>query len=461
MKPLPIRALGDQHEWLGYWWESSNPDVRIPGVLRHTPGVGSRLSLVGGFDFNAWADAENGGKVFSGYRDPDIIHGDINGTPMSLLDCRLAHSVQRLAFPAPAQEEQVIEASTCLEGVHVQDGASTSIAGYSVRVGGAELVFPSRHMFTFHKPPSEDRPRGEYHADVMPTRHDLEWEATTPVEDRITLERQWQQLSGGPADIHFTETATFRCEFGQAHTLTNVIRHANDLQLLVALLSDQTPAIEWLRCKTTDGSGVNLLFQMAEARESRMDGIVADYPLVRDLGTFADVVSAWFELLDKTGPACRILVNMRYNKNSYVEHQLATVMTAAERLHKGLSGSSARRPLRERLDQLCDQVPPGLLADILPDRQLWLRVVQTRNALTHTGESGDVGLTYAAVIVTEAVLLAVVLTQLQIREEEVIQSRVFSRRMRAARTQAEQYFSGHPAQAVGSGSDLQEEDHDD
>lgn len=491
MMSLPIRKLGGQHEWLGHWWEPSTFDVRVPGVLRYTAGAGCKLTLIGGFDLDIWTDVATGGKAFSGSRDPDVIHGDVNGIPMTLLGCRCVHSVQKLAFSSFVQK-QVIEASTCLEGVYIHEIAAAFAAGYSVKVDGAELTFPSRRMFTSYTLPSENRPRGEYHADVMPTLDDIEWAAVTPTADTIVLRRQWQQLSDGPADIHFSESAEFWCEFSQSRSLENVISHAQDLKLLVALLADQTPAIQWLRCTMSDGTSVNLLPHLAEPPDSHMDGDFARYPLVRDSDSFAQVILAWFELLNKTSAACRILLNMRYNQNSYVEHRLATVMTAAEQLHRGLFDSTPMTPdefrqvkrilknaisdkpidvrkwlnevlqnrltLGQRLDGLCDHLPPEVLAIVLPDRKLWLKAVHTRNSLTHTGESGDVGLTYATVVVTEAILLAVLLTQLTIDGNDIVQSQIFSRRLRAARMQAEQYFS---SKSTASDPNSEEGDHDD
>jgi len=479
MKSPPIRPLADHHEWLGYWWEASNPEARLPGVLRYTPGSGSVLTLVGGFDLNVWSGDITSGRTLQGTRDPGIILGDVNGSPISLLGCRCTHSVQHLAFPTFAQKEQTIEASTCLEGTHVQDEESTFIASYSVGIEGVELVFPSRRMFTSYSPPNDDRPRGEYHAEVTPGRDDIEWRCDTTTTDTVILERQWQQLSNGPADVHYTETAGLTCRFHQPRSLECVIDHAHDLQMLVALLLDQTPPIQRLGGMTVDGEPVNLLLHMDQSRDSQMNNDVARYPLVRDERTFAQVVSAWFELLAKTGAACRILVNMRYNRQTYLEHRLATVMTAAEQLHRGLFDSTPLMPdefkrvkkmlkaavsgesedtrrwlgevlqnrlsLRQRLDGLCDNLPSGVLSHILPNREAWLKAVNTRNTLTHTGESDDLGSTYAAVVTTEAILLAMVLDQLGLGSDEVLQSETFSRRWRTAKAQADHYF---PSQSV-------------
>jgi hypothetical protein len=131
---------------------------------------------------------------------------------------------------------------------------------------------------------------------------------------------------------------------------------------------------------------------------------------------FEDLLPAWLDILELLGPVPSMIFGLRYISRGYTENALVTAVAAAEALHRrllpnktyvseeafeDLAGAVLRAAsdehrqwlrarlrnepsLRERLDQLVEQVGADLVMPFMPAPNRWARsATDARNALVH------------------------------------------------------------------------------
>ena len=112
--------LTSEATWRGRFWIPGQPEQEQRGILSFTPDRGVVLTLIGGFDDAVWLPRPSGGFVMSDRsREWSVIHGEVAGKPVTLIDCIASHSTSYL-MSAHVEEQEVV-AERALLGVSIND----------------------------------------------------------------------------------------------------------------------------------------------------------------------------------------------------------------------------------------------------------------------------------------------------------------------------------------------------
>lgn len=389
----------------GEWWLANAPEKRVGGVLEIEAGQVGRLLLLGAFD----PAAQTGEQV---------IHGST--TNAGAITIESAYFTGQ-SFRAPDLLQDRFEVDNVLIGAHIH-------APKAQLFSHAYYEFES--LPDWLDAPSVEVVRGPSEAFVG-----LSVELKDAVSfsvlgvGRFTL-AAWPGYATGRDGGSVTITATMGVELDEALTLDQVEGDVTRPLLYFLTMANGRP--ERL-------SGVSLEMEAEEPDRERVGFISSDWIATRpspdrkrwETGFFkfadiedraSQVLERWFALHRECRPAIEAYFAPRLAASAFVEDTFIRTVSALETLHrtrfnsKPLSRSEFRElldtiesavnrqhwefletrlrfangpTLRERLDELLDEVDGEVAASIRDLRDFTARVVKTRNALAHRSDTGD------------------------------------------------------------------------
>jgi hypothetical protein len=454
-----------ERTYSGYWWTPDDPDSRVAGILTLTDDNASRLKLVGGFVADEWE--YSGGTLISASRGRKfpLIHGEANGTEITLVKCKTAHSnwhsvdefvPLRIMVGVHLLDQDTpdfVALTLQLENLHtwLRLGKQHAVATVksdaqapeplSTRVDGVTYTAAVRaDRLTY----SEYRDFGEVQAGmiseiVAKADHPLSYnrfeEIAVSLMDLLTL-----SAGEACAVLSFTlEHREKRIEPQVVVENTQILTREVELPRYVEVIS------QWI----------------VEPKPSRSAAI----PVHQFLITCADmpfgtILPNWFRVHNRVREATNILFSLYYGERTFVQTQLLIAGVAAESMHRNLMKGCLKMypsefdPLKEKLltaaekfaygsnvDSLFRNEPsyferasdlarlftaPGVVDKFIPDIEKWAqRLRDARNGLAHsvsTASSLDVTDSVVLLERTKHLLSLVLLAEMTVAADTQIRA---------------------------------------
>lgn len=405
----------------GWWFLSSSPDHRVPGILTWSQSDGVELEVIGGLKVPAQSLSDE-----SMQGDESLFGGDPGEvTIFGETDAGKAVSVwaaERLRYTGDAfgnsREEFWHSAWACI-GAHILSSETAELHDPVVALDNLYYMTTDGRFC----PPQwaniegVDRP-GEERTDgtllypyILPVvgglrsnvavgstsalRYRVETYATRPWVSPATenmpdlkLDFMTKRSRSGPS-INLSVHAQARMERdGPAWSAQEILAALNPLGALMRLSTFADQGVEFLSARTSDRRKVFLLCQLG--LQSSPDAAVEAGGMVF---TFADLdLAAFLETWDRLtdGPqatyAWNVVTGMVTHTPRLVEEGLSQVLAGAEGFHTWCLGGDPKQTLRQRLTDLHTRLDKTV-ADVLQlDVATWVDwAVWARNHVDHGG----------------------------------------------------------------------------
>ncbi|MCX5439592.1 hypothetical protein OHO83_17520 [Streptomyces sp. NBC_00569] len=339
--------------WRGHWWETTNPEVKVPGTLRCTEAGDVTLELIGGFDIKIRQPLPNGaGYSVSGKsRTLTLIHGTSGKDDFTLLD--VSHTGSRGSLFGDELTEQNWSAIRALRGIHL--GSLSTPVFTRARLGFERLLqWSERTAFEISAEKLEGEARSSRRVEKVPVeslvaKHgDLEISLRhlsrdfDSTDDVVANERSFSAQEA--ADLTLTPPGPVHCKYFD--------EVEKDLQDLFTL-STYEPC---------GAVGRWLMYTSAQGRTKEVEVIGRQIyrtvtPRKRSAGNnalftlgdvdFTELIPKWLETKGKARAGCNILFGLRYIERGYIGTRLLGVASAAESIHRSLRSASTPIPKRE------------------------------------------------------------------------------------------------------------------
>ncbi|MCU1394482.1 MAG: hypothetical protein JWM34_2910 [Ilumatobacteraceae bacterium] len=341
---------------LGKWWDPARPDHVAGGIVDTDRGSFT-------LELSAWPGEPPPRRARTLF--PRVLHGDIRGTPVTLIDClstRVSHS-----FDGPPNEVLVV-ASTFISGDHVH--AETKYRSAAVRLEHLD-EWARRTPF-----------KAERESSTGPIVKTTTYTQPPTLETHVTgadvqLGRRWidtpNPISGPSFESHEELTFNFVTPVELAsieHDYVRPLRH------LLGLAFDRTPRILSLTVRAhrpedddpwpPDVDVIHVVDDGGKARPLRATHF--------DINTFgfADTLTRWWVISEKLGTVLDLHTSIRENE-SYVSLRFLVAASALEGYHRVAEGKVTASPEHKaRLTTILSPITDD-------DTRTWLR-----NQLMHS-----------------------------------------------------------------------------
>ncbi len=346
----------------GAWWDPSEPERQLAGVLRWDPTSGGELELVGFFP------AENG--VMGDWRG-DVLHGVADRDEFTLINC--AEMGFQIQTPGVATQ-RIRPFDGVLVGARIPDVSQPMFDRLILEVDYvAELAQRSTPTVAVE---STDGIRVD--------RVSIEYEHPQDIvavltRETIRLASEWSTGGSTLGDVRIEETVVLWVETSEPLPLDELLRrYVARLRDLVTLAAQRPATIRSVRVAgpaTTeagaDGRSVKRAAQFL-ARFLPEPSPTADLkrlevPLFRFPNgdrEFRALLRAWFELDDKAGAVLDLRFASGYAVFVYGESRFLNAAQAVEALH--------RRLLDQEPEQADLDARAAALAQCPPEHRKWL-----------------------------------------------------------------------------------------
>ncbi|MFJ5150705.1 HEPN domain-containing protein [Streptomyces sp. NPDC088353] len=448
--------------WRGFWWDSENPDEKIPGTLFCSETGDLKLELVGGIDITIYEPlpSGNGMSVKDETREVKLIHGVSGNEKFTLMDNNCTHTVSDLFERQITQQDW--SPTRALRGIHLEHVESAIFKRGHLRLERL-LHWSNRSNFTLTIERREGEVPRSRRAERVPvdpivTRHgdlaislrllsnDFRFDDKI-VENERTLEaREWAILTVTPPTP------------ASAKSFDEVQKDLQDLLTLCAY--EPCGALNRsLAYETPDGQVKEVEVIGRQIYRTRAGRRSSDTRMLFSLADveFQEIVPRWLELKSKARTGCNILFGLRYIERGYVGTRLLGVASAAESIHSSLRSSSTpitrseyRRLKRKILNAISDEneyliqfVNTGLhnnptynermlelaaipdsqaVSNLLGSPEQWATALRkSRNDLAHANErsaaTDEVSQAFILLEVTYALLSLVLMSELGLSPE--------------------------------------------
>ncbi|MYT70734.1 MULTISPECIES: HEPN domain-containing protein [unclassified Streptomyces] len=454
----------NERTWRGHWWESDNPEMKIPGTLRCTEEGEATLQLIGGFDIRVRQPLPNGGgySVSIKPRSITLIHGISGSEKFTLLD--VSHSgTWGPGFLDDEITGQNWDAIRVLRGVHLTSLDDPIFTKF--RLGFERLrQWSNRSAFVVTKEKREGNPRSARRVEIAPVdpvtaRHgELEislrhLSRDFSYEDDV-VSNEGSLSAREAADITLTPPHPVHCKhFDETE---------KDLQDLLTLSTyEPCGAVgRWLTYTSTRGTPKEVevigrqIYRTASRRKRS-----TERDMLFTLGDidFENLIPKWLHTKGKARTGCNILFGLRYIERGYGGTRLLGVASAAESIHRSLRSASTpitkteykrlkskilasisdegeeiisfvknglhnNPTYNERMTELASIPDETAVDSLLGDRDRWAtRLKRARNDLAHANERSSDGVenleAFWLLEVTYALLCLVLMAEIGISPE--------------------------------------------
>jgi hypothetical protein len=375
--------LSEPEDWFGYFWPPGPGEDQAraarAGRLSYEPEDGSNVRLIGGFD------------------DPllSVVHGSIEGVPVTLLDC-VATSTRMNAFNrAPLHQE--IDPHLVLYGINLDDPAERCFKAMEIEIENLSQWSAAQDItlrFKYGSPevPSDRNDQSTSGRIGTPFRRLFRWrqeqssqreETSQPDRAGATHRTGWG-IEGEPADERVAELGDIRAELRRTYLLPNWDNRRDRTEVA-------TSATSVLHFESTRSRSIDEWEQVARMAQDLLslatfspcavlrhtvipdDNRRASDPTVRSnvhvyagqivtvasnepamdaremLFTLSDidfgiVLPRWSKVREMLGPTCNMILGLKYIPGGYLETKLLTAAGAAEVMESSLS-RGLNRPL--------------------------------------------------------------------------------------------------------------------
>lgn len=392
----------------GEWWLPDHADRPIAGELSIEHHGQPRLELV-----HLLTDGHSENRY-------EIVLGTtLGGEPITLESLwqsgRNSHFSNRLS---ESIERETLTADWGYRGAHLETADDRTFQDATIDLSDL-LIWAGASGFD----EDWDRDRNGVSISLRPP----EQRVVELPQGRLTLGQGWTTTGDMRRSRGLSRSVGFRIEAAEPVDLQTLLaRWGTPLRYLLTFATDRANEIERLSVNTKiyephRGTDVEIENPRGVDPREERDSVGEDYLFDADsLGDrFAKVLSTWFELYDRIGPALDLLFGPRYRRRTFVDNHFLNVVAAAESYHRATGRNEvlpraehkARKAsvyaaappehlawlkerlaysneptLRERLVELYERafnVVGGVLGSA---NDYAAPIVKARNALTHRGE---------------------------------------------------------------------------